>query len=728
MELRRYLEILWRRKWVIVVTATAALVVTVIGSVMATPTYTASVTLRVSTPSEGSVSWVRYDVSYADRLMKTYAEIATSGPVLAEVQDRLGLNRVPQVKAEAVPGTELMEIAVEDVNPNVARQAASALADIVIARVKEQDARQGETAADVLGEQLAQIEEELRRARQEYEDLVARSPDASDHITALGASIAAREETRARLLDQYEQARVREAMTVHTLSVVEPAVTPEAPSRPRPALNAALGSFAGLGGGMLLAFLFENLAQTAGAADLAGEPAVELANGEPAASSLARSFKMMDHRMILVFDMGTRALDVSILDVGEGVAEERAASGDDSLGIEAWDRRILEYAADQFERVEGIDLREDRQALQRLEKAAREARTALSSAAAKEISLPFITADISGPKHLNVELTRSKLKQLTDDLVERCRGPVEEALKTAGLTAADLDHVVLVGAPTSVPMIQRIVRGLTGGREPQWFDVTPLSLGVETQGGVMTPIIERNTPVPVRRTETFSIAEDDQTAVSFHVLQGERPMAADNLSLARLVLDGLPAAPRDARQIEVTFEVEATGLLSVSAKDQATGKQRSVTTAAILDLTERDVERMIKEARRHEAEDRRRRDLVEARNQADASVYWMERKLRELGGKVPASDRDRIEDIVRDLRQARAGDDAARIRELIDALGRAGRSIDGASAASTHSGRPTTRLGSGWLPRTWDDGEPHMAGGRSQRDIQSPRSVGSARE
>lgn len=728
MELRRYLEILWRRKWVIVVTATAALVVTVIGSVMATPIYTASVTLRVSTPSEGSVSWVRYDIGYADRLMKTYAEIATSGPVLAEVQDRLGLNRVPEVKAEAVPGTELMEIAVEDVNPNVARQAASALAEIVITQVEEQDARQGETAADVLGEQLAQIEEELRRARQEYEDLVARSPGATDRIAALGASIASREETRARLLDQYEQARVREAMTVHTLSVVEPAVTPEAPSRPRPALNAALASVAGLAGGMVLAFLFENLAQTADAADLAEEPAVELATSEPAASGLTRSFNMMDHRMILVFDMGTRALDVSILDVGGGVAEERAASGDDSLGIEAWDQRILDYAADQFERDEGINLREDPQALQRLEEAARKARTALSSAAATEISLPFITADISGPKHLNVELTRSKLEQLTNDLVERCRGPVEEALRTAGLSATDLDHVVLVGAPTSVLMIQPIVRALTGGKEPQRLDVTPLALGVETQGGVMTPIIERNTSIPVRRTETFSVAEDDQRAVSFHILQGQRPLAADNLSLARLVLDGLPAAPRDARQIEVTFDVDATGLLTVSAKDRATGKQRSVMTAAILDLTDRDVERMIREARRHGAEDRRRRNLVEARNQADAAVYRMERKLRELGGKVLARDRDRIEDIVEDLRQARAGDDSARIRELIDALRRAGRSIDGASAASAHGGRPATRLSSRWPPRTEDDSETHIAEGCAQGGIQSPRSVGSARE
>jgi molecular chaperone DnaK len=441
---------------------------------------------------------------------------------------------------------------------------------------------------------------------------------------------------------------------------------------------------------------------TKDAGQIAGLEVLRIIN-EPTASSLAYGLDKKTDETILVFDLGGGTFDVSILDVGGGVVEVQSTSGDTFLGGDDWDQRVLDYVADEFKKEQGIDLRGDRQALQRLKEAAEKAKIELSTVLETEINLPFITADASGPKHLQIKLTRAKLDQLTDDLVERCRVPFEQALKDAKLSVNDLDEVVLVGGATRMPMIQNLVRELTGGKEPHkgvnpdevvgvgaaiqagvlggevkdmlLLDVTPLTLGVETLGGVMTPLIERNTTIPVRKSETFSTAEDGQTAVTIHVLQGERPMAADNNRLGLFNLDGIPPAPRGIPQVEVTFDIDANGILNVSAKDKATGKEQQITITATTNLSDDEVERLVQEAKRHEGEDRRRKELVEARNSADALIYQMEKTLRDLGDKVSASDRGRIEQIIGDLKQAKEGDDAARIRQLIDQLQQASQAV-----------------------------------------------------
>ncbi len=433
---------------------------------------------------------------------------------------------------------------------------------------------------------------------------------------------------------------------------------------------------------------------TKDAGKIAGLEVLRIIN-EPTAASLAYGLDKEGAETILVFDLGGGTFDVSILEVGEGVVEVKATSGDTYLGGDDWDQRIIDYIADEFKKEYGIDLREDRQALQRLKEAAEKAKIELSSMLETEINLPFITADASGPKHLQMKLTRAKLEQLTEDLVQRCRGPFEQALKDAKLTAKDLDAVILVGGATRMPMIQDLVRELTG-KEPHkgvnpdevvavgaaiqagvlagevkdvvLLDVTPLTLGVETLGGVMTPLIPRNTTIPVRKSEIFTTAEDGQTVVTIHVLQGERPMAADNISLGRFNLEGIPPAPRGVPQIEVTFDIDANGILNVSAKDKATGKEQSITITATTNLSKEEVERLVQEAKRHEAEDKRRKELVEARNTADQLIYQTEKFLRELGDKVPASDRSRIEQTISDLKEAMKGDDIARIRRLIEDL------------------------------------------------------------
>jgi molecular chaperone DnaK len=434
---------------------------------------------------------------------------------------------------------------------------------------------------------------------------------------------------------------------------------------------------------------------TKDAGRIAGLEVLRIIN-EPTAASLAYGLDKKEAETILVFDLGGGTFDVSVLEVGEGVVEVKSTSGDTFLGGDDWDQRIVDWIADEFRKEQGINLRKDRQALQRLKEAGEKAKIELSTVLETEINLPFVTADASGPKHLQIKLTRAKLEQLTEDLVERCRAPFEQALKDAKLSAGDIDEVVLVGGATRMPMIQELVRSLAGGREPHrgvnpdevvavgaaiqagvlagevkdvlLLDVTPLTLGVETLGGVLTPLIERNTTIPVRKSEIFSTAEDGQTAVTIHVLQGERSMAADNMTLGQFNLEGIPPAPRGLPQVEVTFDIDANGILNVAAVDKATNREQRITITASTNLSKDEVEEKVREAKRHEAEDRKRKELIEARNTADQLVYQAEKSLGDLGDQVPAEDRATIERTVEDLKQAKNGDDVARIRQLTEQL------------------------------------------------------------